>query len=58
MEGRKCEDCTSYPSPKFLPMVWRALRRRPARRVSIFMNFGVTGAMAGAKTYYVDDVTF
>jgi hypothetical protein len=27
-------------------------------RVSIFMNFGVDGAMAGAKTYYVDDLTF
>jgi hypothetical protein len=27
-------------------------------RVSIFFNFGVTGATAGAKTYYLDDVTF
>ncbi len=27
-------------------------------RVSIFFNFGVTGAMAGAKTYYLDDLTF
>ena len=27
-------------------------------RVSIFFNFGVTGAAAGAKTYYFDDVTF
>jgi hypothetical protein len=27
-------------------------------KVSIFPNFGTTGASAGAKTYYVDDVTF
>jgi hypothetical protein len=27
-------------------------------RVSIFFNFGVTGAMAGAKTYYLDNVKF
>ena len=27
-------------------------------RVSIFFNFGVPGATAGAKTYYFDDVTF
>jgi beta-glucanase (GH16 family) len=27
-------------------------------KVSIFFNFGVTGAMAGAKTYYFDDVVF
>jgi len=27
-------------------------------KVSVFMNFGVDGATAGAKTYYVDDVTF
>jgi hypothetical protein len=27
-------------------------------KVSIFFNFGVTGATAGAKTYYFDDVTF
>jgi hypothetical protein len=27
-------------------------------KVSIFFNFGVTGAVAGAKTYYFDDVTF
>jgi hypothetical protein len=27
-------------------------------RASIFFNFGVTGATAGAKTYYLDDVTF
>ncbi|MBK8256804.1 MAG: hypothetical protein IPK82_29545 [Polyangiaceae bacterium] len=27
-------------------------------RVSIFFNFGVTGAMAGAKTYYFDNVKF
>ncbi len=27
-------------------------------RVSIFFNFGVTGATAGAKTYYFDDVAF
>ena len=25
-------------------------------KVSIFFNFGVTGAAAGAKTYYFDDV--
>ena len=27
-------------------------------KVSIFFNFGVTGATAGVKTYYFDDVTF
>ncbi len=27
-------------------------------KVSIFFNFGVPGAMAGAKTYYFDDVAF
>ncbi|MEO5731442.1 MAG: hypothetical protein ABI134_09905 [Byssovorax sp.] len=27
-------------------------------RVSIFFNFGVDGATAGAQTYYFDDVTF
>ena len=27
-------------------------------RISIFFNFGVPGATAGAKTYYFDDVTF
>ena len=27
-------------------------------KVSIFFNFGVTGAVAGAKTYYFDDVAF
>jgi hypothetical protein len=27
-------------------------------RVSVFMNFNVDGPTAGAKTYYVDDVTF
>jgi hypothetical protein len=27
-------------------------------KVSIFFNFGVTGATAGAKTYYFDDVVF
>ena len=27
-------------------------------KVSIFFNFGVTGATVGAKTYYFDDVTF
>ena len=27
-------------------------------RVTIFFNFGVSGATAGAKTYYFDDVTF
>ena len=27
-------------------------------KVSIFFNFGTTGAVAGAKTYYFDDVTF
>ena len=27
-------------------------------RASIFFNFGTTGAMAGARTYYFDDVTF
>jgi hypothetical protein len=27
-------------------------------RVSIFMNFGVDGVTAGARTYYVDDLTF
>lgn len=27
-------------------------------RVIIFFNFGVTGAVAGAKTYYFDDVRF
>jgi hypothetical protein len=27
-------------------------------RVSIFFNFGVDGNAAGAKTYYLDDVTF
>ncbi len=27
-------------------------------KVSIFFNFGTTGAMAGEKTYYWDDVTF
>ncbi len=27
-------------------------------RASIFFNFGVTGAVAGAKTYYFDDVSF
>jgi len=27
-------------------------------RVSIFFNFGVDGATAGAATYYFDDVTF
>ncbi len=27
-------------------------------KVSIFFNFGVTGAAAGAKTYYFDDVAF
>ena len=27
-------------------------------RVIIFFNFGVTGATAGAQTYYFDDVTF
>ena len=27
-------------------------------KVSIFFNFGVTGATTGAKTYYFDDVTF
>jgi hypothetical protein len=27
-------------------------------KVSIFFNFGVTGATAGAKTYYLDDVVF
>jgi hypothetical protein len=27
-------------------------------RVTIFFNFGVTGAVAGAQTYYFDDLTF
>ncbi len=27
-------------------------------KASIFFNFGTTGAMAGAKTYYFDDVAF
>ena len=27
-------------------------------KISIFFNFGVTGAVAGAKTYYFDDVAF
>lgn len=27
-------------------------------KVSIFFNFGTTGAMAGTKTYYADDVEF
>jgi beta-glucanase (GH16 family) len=27
-------------------------------KASIFFNFGVTGAVAGAKTYYFDDVAF
>ena len=27
-------------------------------KISIFFNFGVTGATAGAKTYYFDDVAF
>jgi hypothetical protein len=27
-------------------------------KVSIFFNFGVTGAAAGAKTYYFDDIAF
>jgi beta-glucanase (GH16 family) len=27
-------------------------------KASIFFNFGVTGAIAGAKTYYFDDVAF
>ena len=27
-------------------------------RVSIFFNFGVTGAASGAKTYYLDEVAF
>jgi hypothetical protein len=27
-------------------------------RLSVFFNFGTTGAVAGAKTYYFDDVTF
>ena len=27
-------------------------------KVSIFFNFGTTGAVAGEKTYYFDDVTF
>jgi hypothetical protein len=27
-------------------------------KASIFFNFGVTGAVAGAKTYYFDDVNF
>ena len=27
-------------------------------KASIYFNFGVTGATAGAKTYYFDDVTF
>ena len=27
-------------------------------KVSIYFNFGTTGATAGAKTYYFDDVTF
>lgn len=27
-------------------------------KASIFFNFGVTGAAAGAKTYYFDDATF
>lgn len=27
-------------------------------KVSLFPNFGTTGTAAGAKTYYVDDVTF
>ncbi|MFO7683502.1 MAG: hypothetical protein R6X34_26005, partial [Chloroflexota bacterium] len=27
-------------------------------KVSIFFNFGVTGVVAGEKTYYFDDVTF
>ena len=28
------------------------------KKASIFFNFGVTGATAGAKTYYFDDVAF
>jgi hypothetical protein len=27
-------------------------------RVSVFFNFGTDGATAGAKTYYLDDLTF
>ena len=27
-------------------------------KASIFFNFGVTGATAGAKTYYFDDLAF
>jgi hypothetical protein len=27
-------------------------------KISIFFNFGVDGATAGAKTYYFDDVAF
>ena len=26
-------------------------------KISIFFNFGTTGATAGAKTYYLDDIT-
>jgi len=27
-------------------------------KVSVFFNFGTTGAMAGEKTYFMDDITF
>jgi hypothetical protein len=27
-------------------------------KVSVFMNFGTTGATAGAKTYYLDDINY
>jgi len=27
-------------------------------KISVFPNFGTTGATAGAKTYYFDDFTF
>jgi len=30
----------------------------PFNKVSIFCNFGTTGATAGEKTYYFDDVKF
>jgi hypothetical protein len=30
---------------------------RTYNKASIFFNFGVTGAVAGAKTYYFDDLT-
>ena len=28
------------------------------KKLSVFFNFGTTGAAAGAKTYYCDDITF